>query len=85
MEICPKDCILSTIRIRFVGPTEPVFIDPDECIDCAACVPTVLGSDLPDADVPSEAAGCGLERTRPTIWSVCGQDSVRTALGQESA
>jgi Fe-S-cluster-containing hydrogenase component 2 len=31
MDVCPVDCIYESI--------EQMFINPDECIDCGACVP----------------------------------------------
>lgn len=53
---CPKDCILehSPTNGRSELPNQ-LFIDPDECIDCNACV-----ADCPweaiyaDVDVPAE-------------------------------
>ena len=31
IDVCPVDCIIETARM--------LVIDPDECIDCGACVP----------------------------------------------
>lgn len=56
VDVCPCDCIagpLSIDALRAVPPPErgqrfpglQLFIDPDECIDCAACV----------AECPAEA------------------------------
>ena len=50
VEVCPCDCILGPApvgELRRVPPSErgsafpavQLFIDPDECIDCGACVP----------------------------------------------
>ena len=33
VEVCPVDCIKGTDEDRML------YIDPDECIDCAACEP----------------------------------------------
>ena len=56
VSVCPKDCILE--HLSAAGTSDlpnQLFIDPDECIDCNACV-----SECPweaiyaDADVPKE-------------------------------
>ena len=33
-EICPMNCIHGTVN------DEMLYIDPQECIDCGACIPT---------------------------------------------
>ena len=43
VEVCPVDC--------FHGDNEMLYIDPDECIDCYACV----------AECPVEAIYCETE------------------------
>ena len=53
VEICPADCIHSD------GSSEMNFIDPDECIDCGACVDTCpVHAIYPEAQVPPEWAKC---------------------------
>ena len=54
LNACPKDCILE----HRPQPGESdlpnqLFIDPDECIDCAACMPECPWEAIfPDVDVP---------------------------------
>lgn len=54
--VCPKDCILEHHPTS--GSSDlpnQLFIDPDECIDCGACVPECPWEAIyPDADVPRE-------------------------------
>jgi ferredoxin len=54
--VCPKDCILEHRPAS--GESDlpnQLFIDPDECIDCAACAPECPWEAIyPDADVPAE-------------------------------
>ena len=45
--VCPVDC--------FHGDKEMLYIDPDECIDCGACVPECpVDAIFPDDEVPEE-------------------------------
>jgi ferredoxin len=47
MDVCPVDCIHEADRI--------LVIDPEECIDCDACVPECpVEAIFPDAVVPEE-------------------------------
>ena len=47
VDVCPVDCFRE-------GPNMLV-IDPDECIDCAVCIPECpVNAILPEEDVPSE-------------------------------
>jgi NAD-dependent dihydropyrimidine dehydrogenase PreA subunit len=47
VEICPVDCIHSDEE------SEMNFIDPDQCIDCGACVDTCpVKAIYPKAEVP---------------------------------
>lgn len=56
-EICPMDCIADAGK-QFV-------INPNECIDCGACVPACpVEAIYPDSDVPEgEEASIELNRT----------------------
>lgn len=46
VEVCPVDCFHE-------GPNFLV-IDPDECIDCAVCIPECpVGAIVPEEDVPT--------------------------------
>jgi NAD-dependent dihydropyrimidine dehydrogenase PreA subunit len=38
VEVCPVDCIHPTPDESDHAEVEQLFIDPDECIDCDACV-----------------------------------------------
>jgi ferredoxin len=59
IEVCPVDCIV---------PGQPVeqyplmYIDPDTCIDCGACVPACpYGAIFPEDEVPSAYVARGGE------------------------
>lgn len=38
LEICPVDCIAPGPDEKSFDDAEQLYIDPDRCIDCAACV-----------------------------------------------
>lgn len=38
LEICPVDCISPNPDADAFDHAEQLYIDPDRCIDCAACV-----------------------------------------------
>jgi len=45
VEVCPVDC--------FYGDARMLYVHPDECIDCGACVPACpVEAIFPEADVP---------------------------------
>ncbi len=49
VEVCPVDC--------FYGDARMLYIHPDECIDCGACVPACpVEAIYPEADVPEAEA-----------------------------
>jgi NAD-dependent dihydropyrimidine dehydrogenase PreA subunit len=39
VDACPVDCIHPRKDESEFGPAEQLYIDPQECIDCGACVP----------------------------------------------
>lgn len=39
VDACPVDCIHPTSSEPEFEEAEQLYIDPDECIDCGACVP----------------------------------------------
>ena len=39
VDVCPVDCIHPKKDEQPFAAVEPLYIDPDECIDCGACVP----------------------------------------------
>ncbi len=48
-EVCPMDCIHGT------AADETLYIDPEECIDCGACVPACpRGAIYAESDVPEK-------------------------------
>jgi ferredoxin len=50
VDVCPVDCFRE-------GPNF-LTIDPDECIDCAVCIPECpVNAILPEEDVPKRPAG----------------------------
>ena len=69
VEVCPCDCIVgpaSPERLRAVPEAQrgaafsgvQLFIDPDECIHCGACVAECPAEAIYDeADVPDEHRG----------------------------
>jgi NAD-dependent dihydropyrimidine dehydrogenase PreA subunit len=38
VQVCPVDCIHPTSEESGFDASEQLFIDPEECIDCGACV-----------------------------------------------
>ena len=49
VNVCPVDCIHGT------DADEMLYIQPDECIDCGACVPECPVSAIyPASDVPAQ-------------------------------
>ena len=48
-EVCPMNCIHGTVA------DQTLYIDPEECIDCGACVPACpRGAIFPEGDVPEK-------------------------------
>jgi ferredoxin len=39
VEVCPVDCIHPTKKEGDHGVQQQLYIDPDTCIDCGACIP----------------------------------------------
>jgi ferredoxin len=59
IEVCPVECIVP-------GPTDGgwpmVYIDPDTCIDCGACIPECpYGAIFPEDEVPNQYIAKGGE------------------------
>jgi|SRR5688572_17507079 len=56
VNVCPTDCIVEhRPPSGESGLPNQLFIDPDECIDCNACVAECPWDAIfPDADVPAE-------------------------------
>jgi len=45
--VCPMEC--------FYGDDRQLYIDPEECIDCGACIPECpVGAIFQDDDVPAQ-------------------------------
>ncbi len=54
-EVCPVDCIHPTPDEEGFEEAEQLYIDPEECIDCDACVSTCpVNAISPEAYVPDE-------------------------------
>ena len=57
VDVCPVDCIHPKKDETNFDQVEQLYIEPDECIDCGACVPACPVSaifaleDLPEAPV----------------------------------
>jgi ferredoxin len=58
VRICPKDCILEHRPASGASDLpNQLFIDPEECIDCNACLPECPWEAIyPDSEVPAELA-----------------------------
>jgi NAD-dependent dihydropyrimidine dehydrogenase PreA subunit len=66
VDVCPCDCIagpLSVEELRQLAPGDrparvaglQLYIDPEHCIDCDACLPECpVGAIFPDDDVPAD-------------------------------
>jgi NAD-dependent dihydropyrimidine dehydrogenase PreA subunit len=56
-EVCPVDCIHPTPEEPGFAEADQLFIDPDECIDCDACVGVCpVSAPMPADRVPAEHA-----------------------------
>jgi ferredoxin len=55
VDVCPVDCIHPRKDELDYGTAEMLYIHPDECIDCGACVPA--------AQMPSSPS------TKPEKWA----------------
>jgi ferredoxin len=65
-EVCPVDCIHSTPDEPGFADAEQLYIDPEECIDCDACVEACpVDAITPGDRVPPDWEHL-IERTRPT-------------------
>ena len=55
IEVCPTDCILEHVAPPGAADLpNQLFIDPDDCINCNACVPECPWEAIyPEADVPA--------------------------------
>ncbi len=62
VDVCPVDCFRE-------GPNM-LAIDPDECIDCAVCIPECpVNAILPEEDVPADQqAYIGLNAELAKVW-----------------
>jgi len=55
VNVCPVDCIHPRQDEDTFEPAEQLYIDPDTCIDCGACVPECpVSAIFPLDDVPEE-------------------------------
>ncbi|CAB4937404.1 unannotated protein [freshwater metagenome] len=57
-ETCPVDCIHPTPDEDGFDAAAQLYIDPDECIDCDACLEACpVSAIFAEADVPSDLVG----------------------------
>ncbi|MCB9701217.1 MAG: 4Fe-4S binding protein [Myxococcales bacterium] len=81
VDVCPVDC--------FHGDQDMLYIDPEECIDCGACVPECPveaiydESQLPDDLVRWVEVNAAKARTTPTVTET--QDPLPTAAARKKA
>jgi NAD-dependent dihydropyrimidine dehydrogenase PreA subunit len=54
IDVCPVDCIHPTREEEGFAEAEMLYIDPEECIDCAACEPACPVNAIGPDDVPIE-------------------------------
>jgi ferredoxin len=55
VEVCPVDCIHPTREESGYSSNDMLYIDPDECIDCDACVAACpVAAPCPDGELPPE-------------------------------
>ena len=55
VDACPVDCIHPTKDEAEFEEVTQLYIDPDECIDCGACVdPCPVYAIFDEADLPAE-------------------------------
>ncbi len=57
VEVCPVDCIHPTKDAKDFAKHEMLYINPDECIDCGACVPECpVDAIFDEAELPEKWA-----------------------------
>ena len=55
VDVCPVDCIRPTSQEDDFENVKQLYIDPEECIDCAVCEPECpVEAIFMDEDVPEE-------------------------------
>ena len=55
IEVCPVDCIHPRKDEAEFADAAQLYINPDECIDCGACVPVCpVAAIFPEAEVPKK-------------------------------
>jgi ferredoxin len=55
VEVCPVDCIHPNPDEPGYATAEQLYINPDECIDCDACVGACpVGAPFSEDDLPAE-------------------------------
>jgi NAD-dependent dihydropyrimidine dehydrogenase PreA subunit len=55
VDVCPVDCIHPTNAEPGFDTAAQLYVDPDECIDCGACVPECpVEAIFRESDLPTE-------------------------------
>lgn len=58
VEVCPVDCIQPTPGTPEFDQVDQLFINPDDCIECGACIPVCpTEAVFADEDVPEDLLG----------------------------
>ncbi len=58
VNVCPVDCIHPRKDEGNFEPVQQLYIDPDTCIDCGACVPECpVNAIFPAEEVPDQWRG----------------------------
>jgi ferredoxin len=62
VDVCPVDCIHPTKNEKDFETADQLYIDPDTCIDCGACVPECpFAAIFPEDEVPAAYTAKGGE------------------------
>ena len=56
VEVCPVDCIHPIPDAPDFAKVEMLYIDPEECIDCGACVECPVDASFDEAQLPEKWA-----------------------------
>jgi NAD-dependent dihydropyrimidine dehydrogenase PreA subunit len=73
VEVCPVDCIHPTPDEPDWGDHEQLYIDPEECIDCDACVEARARWTPSPPRTRSPRNGSGSSRSTPRTSAIAAE------------